>query len=221
MTRVMAAPDIETVAAILGRHTALYRRMKPTYQTQLLTSLTSLWDPTHRNVLDVGGGTGLLAEAMRHVFGLDRVVSVDVADRFLPDLGIETARFDGIHLPFCDGSFDAVVLNNVLHHVPRPARAALLRDCARVSRGPIYIKDHIAKSRLDTLRLAALDVIGNVPFSGMVSAHYLAPRAWTELAAAAGLVIKAETGGAYRAGLMAQIFPNRLEATMRLARVST
>ena len=220
MPRVMAPPDIETVSAILGRHAALYRRMKPTYQTQLLASLSGLWDPAHRAVLDVGGGTGLLAEAMHHVFKLDRVVSVDIDDRFLPGLGIETAQFDGTQLPFGNGSFDAVVLNNVLHHVPRPARPALLRDCVRVSRGPIYIKDHISASRLDTLRLAVLDVIGNVPFSGMVTAHYLAPRAWVELAAAAGLVIEAETGGPYRTGLMARIFPNRLEATMRLARVS-
>lgn len=220
MPHAMAALDLEVVSAILRRHVALYRRVKPTYQAQLVSSLAALWDPTHRDVLDVGGGTGLLAEAMRVVFALRRVVSVDIEDRFLPGLGIETSRFDGTHLPFGDGSFDAVMLNNVLHHVPGSARPALLRECARVTRGPIYVKDHIKASRLDGLRLAALDAIGNIPFAGMVSAQYLTRRDWTALASASGLVIEAETGGNYRSGPFARLFPNRLEVTMRLARIS-
>lgn len=221
MTHGMAAPSLQAVSAILGQHGALYRRLKPTYQTQLLSDLAALWDPAHRDVLDVGGGTGLIAEAMRQVFNLRRVVSVDVADRFLPDLGIETDRFDGTHLPFGDARFDAVVLNNVLHHVDGPSRAALLAECARVSRGPIYVKDHLRASRLDALRLGALDVIGNVPFSGMVRARYLTRGDWAGLTAAAGLRVEAEIGGAYRSGIFARLFPNRLEVTMRLGRIST
>jgi len=208
-------PTVAEVGKILSPHANLYRYVPPVYQTQLLASLAELWDPAHRSLLDIGGGTGILAEAMRLVFRLDRVVSVDVEDRFRTGLGIEVATFDGRQLPFPDETFDAVVLNNVIHHVARDDRPALLRECRRVSRGPVYIKDHLARGALDRLRLGLLDIMGNVPFAGMVKASYLARPDWEALAAGAGLMIMAESGGAYRTGLFVRLFPNRLEFTMR------
>jgi SAM-dependent methyltransferase len=208
-------PTVAEVAEILRPHANLYRVVPPVYQTQLLASLAELWDSRHRSLLDIGGGTGLLAEAMRLVFKLDRVVSVDVEDRFAQGLGIMVATFDGRTLPFPDESFDAVVLNNVIHHVARADRIALLRECRRVSRGPVYIKDHLARGALDRFRLALLDIMGNVPFAGMVSASYLTRSDWQELAEALGLTIAAESTGRYRSGAFSRLFPNRLEFTMR------
>ena len=104
-------------------------------------------------------------------------------------------------LPFADASFDCITFSNVLHHVPRPIRPALMRECARVAGGgPIYIKDHLAASPLDHARLFALDVMGNVPFGGMVKASYLTAEDWRRLAAAAGYRIDRQIGGAYRSG---------------------
>ncbi|TXM65142.1 class I SAM-dependent methyltransferase [Methylobacterium sp. WL12] len=208
-------PTVAEVAGILRPHANLYRVVPPVYQTQLLASLAEVWDPRHRSLLDIGGGTGILAEAMRLVFKLDRVVSVDVEDRFAPGLGIAVATFDGRTLPFADASFDAVVLNNVLHHVARADRIPLLRECRRVSRNPVYIKDHLARGMLDRFRLALLDIMGNVPFAGMLRASYLTRSDWQDLAAALGLTIVAENTGRYRSGLFSQLFPNRLEVTIR------
>jgi SAM-dependent methyltransferase len=212
-------PSLEAVASLLSRHVPLYRWRRPVYQAALLRSLRRLWEPQHKSVLDVGGGTGLMAQAIAALLPVDRVVSVDIGDRFLKGLDIQTRVFDGTTLPFADGSFGCVVMCNVLHHVPKPARRGLLLECGRVSEsGVVYIKDHVAGGALDRLRLAALDLIGNLPFGGMVSASYLSREEWLETARDAGFTIAAWELETYRTGPMRRIFPNRLEVAMKLER---
>lgn len=208
--------SVESVRRALAAHLPLYRWRAPVYQYVMLRKLRELWNPAHRSALDVGGGTGVMAQAVKTLFGLERVISVDVADRFLGSLDVETRVFDGTRLPFAAGSFDCVLLFNVLHHVPVAARAALLTECRRVAgAGPIYIKDHLSQGRADDLRLAALDLLGNLPFSGMVRARYLRERDWRELAALTGHAADAPLTGRYRRGICAALFPNRLEISMR------
>jgi ubiquinone/menaquinone biosynthesis C-methylase UbiE len=200
----------------MSAHVPLYSWRKPGYQYVALSALQEMWDPRHVSALDVGGGTGVMAYTIKALFGLKRVASVDVQDRFLPSLGIETAVYDGTTLPFADDSFDCILLFNVLHHVPATSRMALLRECRRVAgRGPLYIKDHVSEGRVDDVRLAVLDFLGNVPFSGMVRASYLREEDWRELASRTGYESSAHVSGRYRAGLMEMLFPNRLEVSMR------
>jgi SAM-dependent methyltransferase len=209
--------SLATVQSLIARHIALYRTHAPTYQTVLLQSLLALWSPAHTRVLDIGGGTGIIAQAMKDLFGIAHVASVDVEDRFLKSLDIETRVYDGVTLPFADASFDCVTFSNVLHHVPAAVRASLMRECARVAgNGPIYIKDHLAASPVDHWRLFVLDAIGNVPFGGMVKASYLTAEDWQLLAAGSGYRIDRQISGVYRSGSFERLFPNRLEVTMRL-----
>jgi SAM-dependent methyltransferase len=219
---VSGGVSLGTVQALIGRHIPVYKAYAPIYQTVLLQSFLALWEPAAARVLDVGGGTGILAQAMKDLFGIAHVTSVDVEDRFLKSLDIETRTYDGTTLPFAGASFDCVTISNVLHHVPPSARLALMRECARVvGAGPIYIKDHVAATRLDHARLLALDLMGNVPFGGMVKASYLMAEDWQRLAAAVGYRIDRWIGGAYRSGAFARLFPNRLEVTMRLVRADS
>jgi ubiquinone/menaquinone biosynthesis C-methylase UbiE len=214
--------SLATVQALFARHMPLYSTHAPTYQTVLLQAFLALWDRAHTRVLDVGGGTGLLAQAMKDLFGIAHMTSVDVEDRFLKSLDIETRVYDGVALPFADASFDCVTFSNVLHHVPPPNRSALMHECARVAGGgPIYIKDHLAASRLDHARLLVLDMMGNIPFGGMVRASYLSAEDWQRLAAAPSYRIDRQISGAYRSGAFARLFPNHLEVTMRWARVGS
>ena len=142
--------------------------------------------------------------------------SSDLKNRYLDSLDIETRTYDGRTLPFADRAFDCVLLCNVLHHVPPPVRAALMKECGRVSAtGTVYIKDHLARSHLDHLRLTALDLLGNVPFGGMVDARYLEMADWHALSDAAGFRIEEQCCDRYRTGRMARLFPNRLEVVMR------
>jgi SAM-dependent methyltransferase len=217
-----SCPDFSllTVQTLFGRHIPLYRRHLPTYQLALLQSMRQLWNPAHKRLLDVGGGTGIIAQAMKELFAIPHVTSVDVHDRYLETLDIETRVYGGDKLPFPDVSFDSITFSNVMHHVPIPVRAGLMRECARVvGGGPIYIKDHVAASRLDHARLFALDAMGNIPFGGMVKADYLTQPEWEKLAADCGYRIETQVSGQYRDGPFALAFPNRLETTMRLVRV--
>lgn len=207
---------LEAVRHCLAAHVPMYAWRRPVYQYFMLKNLQCLWDPVHRSALDVGGGTGVMAQAVKSLFGLARVASVDVGNRFLPSLDIEASLYDGTRLPFADASFDCILLFNVLHHVPLAQRAPLLRECRRVAgAGPIYIKDHLSQGVTDDLRLAVLDFVGNTPFGGMVRAQYLRAGHWRELAAQTGHAAGTPLSGAYRSGLAAALFPNRLEISMR------
>lgn len=207
---------VDAVRRCLSAHVPLYAWRTPHYQHVVLSTLQRQWDPAHRSALDVGGGTGVMAQAVKTLFALARVASVDVENRFLASLDVETSVYDGAILPFADNSFDCILLFNVLHHVPVTGRATLLRECRRVAgRGPIYIKDHLSQGPVDDLRLAALDLLGNLPFSGMVRASYLREADWRDLAAHTGHQSAAPLSGPYRQGLAAVLFPNRLEVSMR------
>jgi SAM-dependent methyltransferase len=210
------AISTEDAARVLARHVPMYSYRKPVYQAVMLSGLREIWSPGDRRVLDVGGGTGVVAQAVKELFPVEQVTSVDVVDRFLPTLDIATATYDGRSLPFPDGSFDCVLLVNVIHHVPVASRIALLRECARVAGGGhLYIKDHEATGLLDRVRLTILDAVGNTPFGGMVRASYPAASEWDELAAASGYEIERRLSGDYRGGPFGALFPNRLEITMR------
>jgi SAM-dependent methyltransferase len=208
----------DAVAATLRRYSGIYRYLRPRYQTTMLQSLQDVWSGPHGRILDVGGGTGIIAQCLAEHFPIDRITSIDVADRFHPNLSVDHKVYNGETIPFADQSFDAATMNNVLHHVPRAGRTALLREIARVSRGPLYIKDHLSLGALDNARLAALDFMGNVPFGGMVQAEYLPMEEWQKLAVDTGFKIREMRGGEYRSGLFAMMFPNRLEITMRWER---
>jgi ubiquinone/menaquinone biosynthesis C-methylase UbiE len=87
----------------------------------------------HTRVLDVGTGPGYAAgEAARRGAV---VTGVDIADEMVAlarrgHRGIRFLRADAEELPFDDGSFDALVGNLVINHLPRPERA--MEEFARV-----------------------------------------------------------------------------------------
>lgn len=84
-------------------------------------------------LLDIGGGTGNYALALR-AHGFNPVV-VDASEAMLARAaakGLPTVRADATQLPFADASADAATLISMLHHVP-DWRAAL-REAARVLR---------------------------------------------------------------------------------------
>ncbi|KRA83789.1 class I SAM-dependent methyltransferase [Altererythrobacter sp. Root672] len=214
----MTAISLGSVTEVLEKHTSVYRHRPPVYQTVMLTDLASVWSGHHSNVLDIGGGTGVMAEAMQALLSVDSVTAIDVVDRYFEDLSVETRVYDGATLPFDDDAFAAATINNVIHHVPIEARGGLMSEIRRVVKGPIYIKDHVARSRLDHARLTTLDAIGNIPFGGQIGARYLTMNDWKSLAGGAGYRIAATSTGRYRRGPMAWLFPNRLEIAFRLDR---
>lgn len=74
-------------------------------------------------VLEIGSGPGHIAEALTQVgatvVGIDFSASmIELAKRFYPHITFKEA--DAAQLPFEADSFDAVVINFVVHHLARP-----------------------------------------------------------------------------------------------------
>jgi ubiquinone/menaquinone biosynthesis C-methylase UbiE len=92
----------------------------------------SLGLPTGGRVLEIGCGEGA---NLLHLGAKDGWVGVDFAQGKLAfarsSLGkVFFARADVAHLPFPDGTFDAILIRDVLHHVPD--RQAALGEAFRV-----------------------------------------------------------------------------------------
>lgn len=116
----------ERLAAVLET-----RGADPSQQAMRHAFLAEVGFPPAARVLDVGCGTGVLTRVLARRPGVAAVVGVDPAPLLLeraralagdaPNLAFEEA--DARSLPFGDGSFDVVVFDSTLSHVPGPERA--------------------------------------------------------------------------------------------------
>lgn len=97
-------------------------------------------------VVDVGTGTGFLAEAVLDAGA--RVIGVDASEGMLDQVrrrlsgrAFEARAGDVEALPLADGEADAVLANMVLHHAPDPPRA--IGEMTRVLKpgGTVVITD--------------------------------------------------------------------------------
>ena len=80
---------------------------------------------------------------------------------------IPVTPYDGGQFPFADKSFDVVIIADVLHHEKNPD--ALLRECIRVSRRLVIIKDHQLSGPLAKARVSLIDWAANAPYGVNVS----------------------------------------------------
>ncbi|MFK3965667.1 class I SAM-dependent methyltransferase [Ensifer adhaerens] len=90
------------------------------------------WAP--KKILDLGCGTGSSIDFFKKVFPASEWVGVDI--EFSPEVSQRTRKdatfvtFDGINIPFDEGSFDLVFSNQSFEHVRHPE--ALLKEVQRV-----------------------------------------------------------------------------------------
>ncbi len=157
---------------LLGRlHAPIYRRR--------LRVLTELILPHLRRgdaVLDVGCGAGTLAASLA-TRALEREIRVEGLERF-PRGGepVPVASYSGGEFPFADRSFDVVIVADVLHHEADPN--ALLRECIRVSRRLVIIKDHQLSGPFAKARVSLIDWAANAPYGVKCLYRYNSPREW-------------------------------------------
>jgi SAM-dependent methyltransferase len=135
-----------------------------------------------RSVLDVGCGDGTVAKAIAERVGARRVAGADVKVR--PEVAVEVVSYDGLHLPFPDGAFEAVVLSDVLHHCQDPP--AVLREALRVAGRVVALKDHFRFGPVSEKILLWMDIVGNAGPAVEVRGTYFSPREWAEMVASAG-----------------------------------
>src|SRR5579863_8554499 len=112
-----------------------------------------------RDLLDIGTGTGRMLEILGPLVG--QALGIDMSREMLAVARVNLERAGSVngtvrlgdmyHLPLPDGSFDAVVIHQVLHYADRPA--AVIAEAARVLRanGVLVVVD-FAPHALEFLR---------------------------------------------------------------------
>ncbi len=156
----------------------LVERVHASYTTKrrvrvLVDHLVQLIPPGAK-LLDVGCGDGQVDQLIAEQRADLAVEGIDVLVR--PATHIPVQSFDGVDIPYADGSFDVVLFLDVLHHSRDPLR--LLREGARVARSAIVIKDHLRKGFLAGATLRFMDDVGNARYGVDLTYDYWPEERW-------------------------------------------
>ena len=149
----------------------------------LCDHLASMIPDGTTSLLDVGCGDGWLAAKVGQARPELKLAGLDVLVR--PGTHIPVEGFDGKKLPCADGSWDAVMMVDVLHHTEDPS--VLLNEAARVSRKWVLIKDHYLQGLGAEGTLRFMDWISNARYGVVLPYNYQTPARWDHLMAGAGL----------------------------------
>jgi ubiquinone/menaquinone biosynthesis C-methylase UbiE len=147
LSRVLEPEVMDSAAAARDYDAMDHREVNERFVADFLIA----W-PGGQSVLDVGSGTAQIPIALcRRALAVE-VVAIDAA-RHMIDLAcdnvaraglqnrIRLEQTDAKQLPFPDGSFEAVISNSIVHHIPRPE--AVLAEIVRVTRrgGSLFVRD--------------------------------------------------------------------------------
>lgn len=150
---------------------------------QRLVTWIGPWVPPGAALLDVGAGSGLLAQALTITRGIQATL-VDVIDYNRSPFALRL--FDGRHLPFPTRAFDIALLAFVLHH-SGDARGTL-SEAARVARRLVILEDTY-RGVHERLAMRWTDWILNRGHGVAAAWGQLRPHEWRTLVAGAPLRI--------------------------------
>ena len=154
-------------------------------RTRVLAEAAARMLPPDLRLLDVGCGDGLFATILARLRPDLDITGAEVMPR--ATCRIPVLSFDGEHLPFADGRFDACLLIDVLHHTNAPG--VLLREAARVSCRHLLLKDHNRSGFAAQSTLRFMDTVGNRRHGVPLPFNYLTPAEWSRLFAQCGLEV--------------------------------
>jgi SAM-dependent methyltransferase len=123
LTRGLDLDDPATTALRrrIVRENAFLRRTYQDWYRRIATDIPNGEGPNNGHVLELGSGAGFLAD---YIPGL-------ITSEVFPTPGVQMV-VDAHHLPFADGALKAIVMTNVLHHLPDVER--FLGEAARAIR---------------------------------------------------------------------------------------
>lgn len=166
---------------------------EPVYEHRLdvLAELITARLRDNDRVLDIGCGGGMLGHRILNGGGCPAGVVVEGVEKFQRGgEPIQVTPYDGNRMPFEDGTFDVVILADVLHH--EEDEMGLLRDAIRVARRLVIIKDHKPDGFLARPRICFLDWAANNPYGVKCLYRYHTRAEWAEIYDAAGLRVVGE-----------------------------
>lgn len=122
------------------------------FASDLLAAAQSLPEVLSGDLLDVGTGTAQIPIEVCRQTTEGRILAVDAAIEMLElarynlELAgvtqrVRLAHVDAKDLPYLDATFDVVMSNSIVHHIPEPA--TVLKEAARVLKpgGLIFFRD--------------------------------------------------------------------------------
>ena len=152
----------EQAAAYFDENAARWHKIRSLYidEAEVEAALSDIITAaTPRDLLDIGTGTGRMIEVLGprvgHALGIDQsreMLAVARVNLERAGLSNSIVRLgDMYQLPLADGSFDAIVIHQVLHYADRPAAA--IAEAARVLRpGGVLVVVDFAPHALEFLR---------------------------------------------------------------------
>jgi ubiquinone/menaquinone biosynthesis C-methylase UbiE len=141
LPRILEPELMDTAEDAREYDTMDHAEVNRSFATDLLAVVPD-WSHGRPVFLDLGAGTGLITIELCRRAPSIRVVAVDaavhmlaLARRNIENAGlaarIEVVRADAKHLAYADESFDAVISNSIIHHIPEPRR--LVAEAIRVA----------------------------------------------------------------------------------------
>jgi SAM-dependent methyltransferase len=149
-------------------------------------SIINVLPKSATSMLDIGCGDGIISTYLLANRPGMQLEGAEVLER--PNCRIKCTVFDGKTLPFADNSFDAVMMNDVLHHVDDIE--AMLGEAMRVTRQYVVIKDHTWSNKLDVLVLKFMDWVGNRAYGVRLPYNYKQKTFWTRAFGSKGLQVE-------------------------------
>ncbi len=98
-------------------------------------------------ILDVGCGSAYILWKLSERYKGSHA-AVDIVDCRKKVAGA-FSMYDGVKLPFEAASFDMVMLNFVLHHVPNELKQAVLDEVCRVTRRNVFVLEDTPRNAID------------------------------------------------------------------------
>jgi len=135
--------------------------------------------------LDVGCGNGELASLIQMKRKNIHLEGAEVSVR-KEGTAIDVKQFDGKELPYEDNSFDFCMMIDICHHTTEPE--IILKECVRVSRKFILIKDVSCQNWWERMVLSFMDWVGNRPYDVSLPYNFFSKVQWQKLFECVGIM---------------------------------
>jgi len=118
----------------------------------LATWMTVRGDAPSCHMIDIGTGTALIPIELCGQSPHVRITAVDLADEMLKRAEVNCRRagwenritlqkIDAKGIPYGDGTFDSVVSNTIIHHIPQPRQALAEMYRVLAPGGLLFVRD--------------------------------------------------------------------------------